>query len=80
MLTLMSESWEFDLTRETAMGPTVAVAPDGALVAVCAALWDDVGGVRVSVEWHADLDDLSASEALALASALADLAVMQSPA
>ena len=79
MLALMSESWALDLIGETATGPTVAVAADGALVAVCAALWDDENGVRVAVDWHADLDDLSAAQALALASALAELASIDAP-
>lgn len=72
-------NWEPDLTGETATGPSVAVAADGALVAVASALWDDVSGVRVSINWQDGLDDLSASQARTLAAALHQLADVEPP-
>ncbi|MGN6199124.1 hypothetical protein [Humibacter sp.] len=72
-------TWELHQTGETATGPTLAVAADGALVAMTTALWDDDSGVRVSVDWSTDLDDLSVPQALALASALVELAALQPP-
>jgi hypothetical protein len=73
-------TWELGQTGETATGPTLAVAADGALVGVVSALWSDVDGVRLSVDWHRDLDDLSASETRALAAALIELANAEPPA
>lgn len=62
--------WTFDDTRETATGPTTPVLADGELIASVTPLWADDSGVRVSVDWQAGLDDLSASQACALAAAL----------
>lgn len=73
-------TWDLDHTGETATGPTIAVAADGALVATLTALWDDVEGVRVSVDWQAYLGDLSAAQARSLAAALVELAAVEPPA
>jgi hypothetical protein len=73
------DTWDYDLTGETATGPTVVVAANGALVATLTPLWDDVGGVRVSIDWQAALDDLSTIEARALAAALVELADVEKP-
>jgi hypothetical protein len=49
-------------------------------VATATTLWADESGVRVSVDWSTDLDDLSVVQALALASALTELASVEPPA
>jgi hypothetical protein len=62
----------------TAVGPSVPVTADGALVATLTALWDDESGVRVSVDWQAT-DDLTADAARALANAVGQMADLPKP-
>ncbi|GAB6858893.1 hypothetical protein [Microbacterium xylanilyticum] len=63
----------------TATGPTVAVVAEGQLIATLAAIWSDVDGVRVSLDYQRALGDLSGLQALALADALREVAGMMPP-
>jgi hypothetical protein len=65
--------------RGTAVGPSTPVQADGALVAVVRALWSDVDGVRVSIDWQGPTDDMSGAQARALANALRQAADLEPP-
>lgn len=70
--------WNVNHAEGTAVGPSVPVTADGALIATLTALWDDESGVRVSVDWQAT-DDLSRDEARVLADGLRQMAETPAP-
>lgn len=83
----MSEpSWSIAEGGETATGAPIPVAASDELFAEVQPIWSDVDGVRVSVNWSADLfnginrlEDLSADQALALAATLQQAASVEPP-
>ena len=73
-------AWTVDAGEGTAVGPSVPVTADGAVFAVLTAIWSTEDGVRVSIDWQASPDDMSAAQALALAEALRIVAGIPGPA
>jgi hypothetical protein len=71
--------WRVQAAEGTAVGPSVPVTADDDVFAVLTALWDDSDGVRVSIDWQASPDDMSAAQALALAEALHMVAGIPGP-
>ncbi|GAB6857633.1 hypothetical protein [Microbacterium xylanilyticum] len=80
MIDPMNDStWTLDVSGETAIGPVVPVTAEGQLIATLTALWSDVDGVRVSLDYQDGLEDLSGLQARALADTLQEVAGMQPP-
>lgn len=71
--------WALNAAEGTAVGPTVPVTADGTVCAIVTAIWSDVDGVRLSIDWQRSPDDMSAAEALALADVLRSLASIDAP-
>ncbi len=65
---------DLDVSGETAIGPVVPVTAEGQLIATLTALWSDVDGVRVSLDYQDGLEDLSGLQARALADTLQEVA------
>jgi hypothetical protein len=74
-----ADAWCVQAAEGTAVGPSVPVVASGAVFAVLTALWSDSDGVRVSIDWQAGTDDMSAAQALALAEALRMVAGVSGP-
>lgn len=71
---------------ETAATEPRLVVADGDVLATVSGIWSDVDGVRVSIDWAADvfngitaLEDMSAAQATALADVLRGVAGMSPP-
>ncbi len=71
--------WTVNAAGGTAKGRSVPVTADGDVFAVLTPIWADTDGVRVSIDWQAGTDDMSAAQALALAEALRTVAGVPGP-
>lgn len=81
-----AEAWTTEDAGETAQAAPIPVLADGELFAEVQPIWSDVDGVRVSVNWSADmfngfsrLEDLSVGQALALSAVLHEAASVEPP-
>lgn len=82
----MSIEWNQGLSGETATALSIPVMADGDLFAEVQPIWSDIDGVRVSINWAAEvlegvsrLEDLSIGQALALSAALREAAAIEPP-
>lgn len=79
-------TWTMHENGETAVSAPIPVIADGDMFAEVQPVWSDEDGVRVSVNWSADvfngisrLEDMSPSQAAGLAAALVEASAVVGP-